>query len=325
MPDPDGAPRRTDLPWLRHRSRRGAAPSGPDGAGVRYVHDRPKRTGEPSTRPPAPASLELGRTAAPAPAPPSFDRPAAPAPITFDRPKPASLDVNRPAAPASLDLGRPAAPASLDLDEATAPPPAARPPDVVARRAAVERVHAGQRRILTPDEPTVTLTRLQSGIGTLQMEAAVPPAAGDLQIGVLFELADGHSSTVDLATGRRTASSPQRGAVVVARKERFEQIAVDLRRSRDLRRLAVYARSAARQPLQWSGTVVVTTFGGGRVELPLEGLRAGATAVLLSVYNVRGEFVIRAEMEVVDGSVREAARAYGFDRITWLDDRIPVD
>jgi hypothetical protein len=40
---------------------------------------------------------------------------------------------------------------------------------------------------------------------------------------------------------------------------------------------------------------------------------------------VRGELVLRAEMEIVPGGVREAARGYGFDRITWLDDRTPVD
>jgi hypothetical protein len=30
-------------------------------------------------------------------------------------------------------------------------------------------------------------------------------------------------------------------------------------------------------------------------------------------------------METVVGEVREAARAYGYDRITWRDDRTPVD
>ncbi len=68
-----------------------------------------------------------------------------------------------------------------------------------------------------------------------------------------------------------------------------------------------------------------TTFGGARIELPLETLYAGPIAVLLSLYNLDGELVIRAEMETIAGDVREAARAYGYDRITWRDDRIPVD
>jgi hypothetical protein len=45
----------------------------------------------------------------------------------------------------------------------------------------------------------------------------------------------------------------------------------------------------------------------------------------MSIYNVDGEYVVRAEMETIVGDVREAARAYGYDRITWRDDRTPVD
>jgi hypothetical protein len=186
-------------------------------------------------------------------------------------------------------------------------------------------VHAGQRTILRPDQPTATLTRLQSGIGTLQIEAAVPDAAGDLRIGALFELTDGTSSTVQLSGGRRLAPAPPRLPVLVARHERFEQLVVDLRRCRELRRFVVYAFAESRRPLNWAGTLIVTTFGTGRVEVPLESLPPGDAAVLLSAYNVEGELVLRAEMEVVAGGVREAARGYGFDRITWLDDRTPVD
>jgi hypothetical protein len=59
--------------------------------------------------------------------------------------------------------------------------------------------------------------------------------------------------------------------------------------------------------------------------VPLEQLPAGQVAVLLSVYNVAGEFVLRAELETIAGSIREACRAYGYDQITWLDDRTPVE
>jgi hypothetical protein len=47
--------------------------------------------------------------------------------------------------------------------------------------------------------------------------------------------------------------------------------------------------------------------------------------MLMSLYNVDGELVVRAEMETIAGDVREIARAYGYDRITWRDDRNPVD
>jgi hypothetical protein len=303
--DPARAPKRTDLPWLRHRFRPRAVPNG---GGIRYEHDRPRRTPSPE----------------PAAAPPSLDLDQ---PIRYVHDRPRRTASPEPAPAPSGGPEQPPGSASLDLDEPAAPaeriPSSA--PAAPARRATVERIGPGQRRILTPDEPTVTLTRLQSGIGTLEFEAAVPSGAGDLRIGALYELADGLSSTVDLAAGRRTAPAPPRSAVLVARRERFEQLAVDLRRCRELRRLVVYGLSASRQPLSWSGTLVVTTFGGGRIDLPLESLRPGATAVLLSLYNVAGEFVLRAEMATVDGTLRDAARAYGYDRITWLDDRTPID
>jgi hypothetical protein len=113
--------------------------------------------------------------------------------------------------------------------------------------------------------------------------------------------------------------------VLLAGREEYEHLRVDLRQVRDLERLAVFAFSESRAELTWGGTLVVSTFGGARVELPLESLHPGRVAVLMTIYNVDGELVLRAELETVDGDVREAARAYGFDRITWRDDRSPVD
>jgi hypothetical protein len=54
-------------------------------------------------------------------------------------------------------------------------------------------------------------------------------------------------------------------------------------------------------------------------------LEGGQVAVLMSIYQVRGELVLRAEMQTLFGDVRDAARAYGYDRISWLDDRTPVE
>jgi hypothetical protein len=34
--------------------------------------------------------------------------------------------------------------------------------------------------------------------------------------------------------------------------------------------------------------------------------------------------VLRAEHQLVSGAVREVARAFGYDRIAWADDRTPV-
>jgi uncharacterized protein involved in tellurium resistance len=173
-------------------------------------------------------------------------------------------------------------------------------------------------------DPTVTLTRVQSGIGQLQIEAICSPAVGDLRLGAAYQLHDGTSSTVQYTGGNRFAPSSRR-PVIVAGRDEYEHLRIDLRRTRELERVAVYAFSEARADLAWGGTLVISTFGGGRIDLPLESLYTGKVAVLISIYNLDGEFVIRAEMETIAGDVREAARAYGYDRITWRDDRSPVD
>jgi uncharacterized protein involved in tellurium resistance len=191
--------------------------------------------------------------------------------------------------------------------------------------AAGDRIVAGGRTILTVASPTVTLTRLQSAIGTLAFEAACSSAVGDLRLGAAYQLRSGPSSTVQLGNGNRVAPARSRRPVIVANHERFERLAIDLRQCRDVERLIVFAFSETRAPLRWGGTLIVTTFGDAKAEVPLDGLRGGDVAVLGSLYNIDGEFVIRAELETFDGGIREACRRYGYERIIWLDDRTPVE
>jgi len=183
----------------------------------------------------------------------------------------------------------------------------------------------GGRTILGRDAPTVTLTRTQTGIGTLAVEAACSDEVGDLRLGCAYQLRSGQSSTVQVTSGNRLAPPRSRRPALVGSYERYERISVDLRQCREIERLAFYAFSESRAQLTWGGTLIATTLGGAKIEVPLEQLAAGAVAMLLSVYNVRGEFVLRAEMQTIDGSIREACRAYGYDQITWLDDRTPVE
>ncbi|WP_157944011.1 hypothetical protein [Blastococcus atacamensis] len=180
------------------------------------------------------------------------------------------------------------------------------------------------RVLLTPRDPTVTLNRLQSGIGALTVEAVCSPAVGDVSLGALYELADGTSSIVERARG--FVAGPHRSPTPVLRgdREEFEQLVLDLGQTGSLRRVLVYATSESGRELDWGGTLVTRTFGGSRVELPLDlGVHRGPVA-LLSIYVIDGEFVLRAETERIAGAVRDVARAYGYDRITWADDRTPV-
>jgi uncharacterized protein involved in tellurium resistance len=147
---------------------------------------------------------------------------------------------------------------------------------------------------------------------------------GDLRIGAAYQLSDGHSSLVSRPGGITTAPRTSRRPVIAARAEQYERLLIDLRQSRRLDRLVVFAFSESGGRLNWGGTLILTTAGGARVELPLDRPPSDGVTVLLSVYNVRGEFVVRAEMENFPGSIRTAVQAYGFDRISWLDDRTPV-
>jgi uncharacterized protein involved in tellurium resistance len=171
----------------------------------------------------------------------------------------------------------------------------------------------------------VTLNRLQSGVGILTFEAATSDAVGDLSLGCAYELDGGHTSTVQRSGGNASAPKGAKSPIIVGKREQFERLSIDLRQARRLQRLVIYGFSASGQRLSWGGTLVVTSAGGARIELPLDRPASGGVTVLMSVYNIKGEFVLRAEMENINGPVRDACKAYGFDRITWLDDRTPVD
>jgi uncharacterized protein involved in tellurium resistance len=346
--DPRFAPRRTDVPYLRRRSRKKlramtpSAPSAPPaGRAATAVADfvsgggpQPERHHQPAApSPPAKAPRPSPpRVSPPAPAPPP--RPSAPAPA----PVSSSLDLDAPAPAAvapPVAAAQPGGGASttLDLDAAALAPAPAAAPGGPGRAAApagirpypVRRVTAGERTILGGASPTVTLTRTQSGIGTLTIDAACSAEVGDLRLGCAYQLRSGQSSTVQAAGGNQFAPPRSRRPVLVGGRERYERISVDLRQTRDIDRLAVFAFSESGAQLHWGGTLIVTTFAGAKIEVPLEHLAPGSVAVLLSLYNVDGEFVLRAELETISGSIREAARAYGYDRITWLDDRNPVE
>jgi hypothetical protein len=111
---------------------------------------------------------------------------------------------------------------------------------------------------------------------------------------------------------------------VISAAQDPQRLRIDLVQSRELRRMIVYAFSESRTVLNWGGTLVLSTYGGARVELALDRPPSARVGVLMSIFNIDGNFVLRAEMEEISGDVRDAVGAYGFDRITWLDRRIPV-
>ncbi|SDP49226.1 hypothetical protein SAMN05660199_04053 [Klenkia soli] len=236
------------------------------------------------------------------------------------------LDLSGPPPVAAPPAPAPPASSSLDLfPEAPAAPPARTPvarPRPVARQ--VPRVPHGGRVILTPREPVVTLDRVQSGVGALTITAVCSPAVGDLVLGAVYQLADGSSGVVSRTAGVPTAPPRSRRPVLEAGRDEHDQIRVDLRQTRSLRRFVVHAMSASEGQLAWGGTLVITTHGGSRVEIPLDLAPHAGPVVLASVHAVDGEFVVRAELDPVHGLVRDVALAHGFRAITWADARTPV-
>lgn len=57
--------------------------------------------------------------------------------------------------------------------------------------------------------------------------------------------------------------------------------------------------------------------------MPLDPAGSATTCIAVSIYQVRGELVIRAELDTAP-SPREACAAYGFDAITWVDENSPI-
>jgi hypothetical protein len=161
---------------------------------------------------------------------------------------------------------------------------------------------------------------VQSGVGALTVRAVVPAAVGDLRLAVAYRLTSGESSLLSAARGAPVAPRGSRRPVITGAWEGQETLRVDLRQVTSLERLVVVAYSQSGVPLSWGGALVVQTFGGARIDVALDHPSVAGVLVALSVYAVAGELVLRAEDELLPGgTLRDAAVAYGFDRITWID------
>ncbi|QHT57678.1 hypothetical protein GXP71_17415 [Cellulomonas sp. H30R-01] len=253
---------------------------------------------------------------------PSSARPSAPASASGT-----SLDLSSPARGSSAPAG-----ASLDLSGATTPTAASRPvrprPSAAAGDLvlgyAPDRLAPGGRASLTDDRPTLTLDRLQSGIGVLTVRAAVSEHIGDLRLAAAYRLATGESSVLDEARGLSVAPVGTSRYVVVAARDHGDVLRLDLRQVRRLERLVVLAFSPSGGTLRWGGALLVETADGGRVDVALDREPASGVLVALSITQVAGELVLRAEDELVHGTFRDACLAYGFTSITWVDPWTPL-
>lgn len=252
-------------------------------------------------------------------------RPATPAPTV--PPASSSLDLSASAPAPSPAAAPPPTPVSSSLDLGSVVPASAAAPlprDPVKRVVPSRRVETGRPLALIRTDPVVTLTRLQSGIGTITAEAACSEAVGDLRLACAYRLRSGLSSLATNRDGLALAPLHSPTPVLRVHRDRFDTVTIDCRRVRDVDRLLVIGYSPSGAELAWGGTLILRTFGNGRVETAMDGPKAAGAVGLVTIYQVDGELVVRVEPRLVVASVREACLAFGFDRITWLDPSTPA-
>ncbi|MFW0789038.1 hypothetical protein [Gordonia sp. CPCC 205333] len=305
------------------------------GSGIDYTHPE-RRDPDPTPPTPAPAPSQPTPTPAGAANPLDLSRPtpATPTPPTPNQPATNPLDLAtpapgaHPAAPSPvaepgdnlLDLsgGSPSVP---DQPNTSTPPKnaAAQPPSIHP----VRRLAGDDRELLSPTRPTLALTRVQSGVGGIDIELHAPTVPS-LALACVVTDAEGESRVVDPTHPHSPPPPSNTDPLVTFSSNGFGKFGINLRRARELSRLIVVATSATGEVIDWTGTLSLTTFGGGRVDIPIDATPQSPTTIIASIYNVAGEYVLRAENQPMGGSLREASRSFGFDSISWLDARTPI-
>ncbi|MBF4162669.1 hypothetical protein [Nocardioides acrostichi] len=328
---PGSAPRRTDLPFLLTRSRRRPTPVPDPAPAAPPAQPSPAASssldlsspsappGEPAP-PPAAApvsSLDLSTASDPAPAPPSATVSSS---LDLSSSEPADAPSSEPSAgrATSLDLSAPASD-----DEPTPPPPStpAPPPGPGPVRGVTERV------VVRAGDRFVRLSRLQSAIGSLTIEAMCSPAVGDLQLGAAWRLKDGDTGVLRRDPQRGTPAHAPAGSarpVAAVTRAQYETLTLDLRQVRDLDTVLVFGLGGTPAPLAWGGTVAVTTYAGARVEIPLDAEPSGGVMPLLTLRQADGWLFVRAERLWPVASLRQACAEFGFAGLTWLDANTPA-
>lgn len=180
------------------------------------------------------------------------------------------------------------------------------------------RTSTGAVTRLTDRSPVVSLTRMQAGIGALTVEA-VWPEKDQLRIGCVFRTNDGLTAIAALE-GEAGPVDPVLTSIRGAR----QSVRLDLLRARTLDRAVIFAVLYPPLPSGWHSALAISMAGAARIEVPVEHPGDFGIAVPLSLYRVGGELVVRAEQEVVRGTLRDACTAFGFDQLSWANPYTPL-
>lgn len=201
---------------------------------------------------------------------------------------------------------------------------------------------------LTKSSPTVSLTKQGSATGKLHVNLnwnarppqaeqpkgflkrlAAPASAGiDLDLGCLFELADGRKGVVQ-ALGRQFGSLDSPPYIFLDGDDRSgtnaggENLFVNLAHSKELKRILVFACIYEGVPSfdQADGVVTLTPAAGAPIEVRLD--EAGGTSRMCAIAlleNSGGDLSVRREVKYIKGAQDALDREYGWG-MDWTPGR----
>nr|WP_045824466.1 Tellurium resistance [Williamsia herbipolensis] len=209
-----------------------------------------------------------------------------------------------------------------------APPPASPPP-------ATPPVNLG-KITLTKSAPTISLAKVRdkpSGTMRINLNWSRGAAKGglfrkqtgvDLDLGCLYELADGSRSVVQ-ALGNSFGSLNGSPWILLDGDDRSgtvsggENLLIDLSHLAEFRRILVFAFIYEGTPNWSAADGVVTLFppGGTEVEVRLDSADNTAMTCAIAMLEVRdGELSITREVRYINGGQRKLDEAYGWG-MTW--------
>lgn len=172
------------------------------------------------------------------------------------------------------------------------------------------RVAAGTLAQLDLERPSVTLNRLQSGVGALTMDL-IGVGAERAALGCAYEIdATPHTRTLVVEAGADLV--PQPDQLLWGSSKQHQRLHIDLREIVRFRRALLYVTTSPGRGETTSCALVFATRGVDVVECPMVLPAGEGTVVVATIYNAFGELVIRSEVEAFDGSARAAAEAHGF-------------
>ncbi len=229
-----------------------------------------------------------------------------------------------PEAPPSASSA-PATSGAADLLDLSSPTPSASPAPSTGRfmpltnhDLGLPTIEEGERRILTVDDPVVHLTRMQSSAGGLEIQAFTP-APNQLLLGCAFETSDQLESIV--LPGLHPQGPDPRSPIF---RSTPQGVSVNLRAVTQIARFFVIGLPQTGNRSMPGGTLVLTTYGGSRMEVVLDTSATYGAKALLTGYVVEGRIVLRAEHDPFSGTLQQVAGVYGYDQMTWRDPFTPL-